>query len=180
MNKLLLCCLLLIGQCNAMKLPDNALMLPGSLKGASVYHDQDGFTIEKDDITHHVKNYNVDAGVRYVSQSDLVKVLTAGTYLKVNQYGNSDDSVTINMCSRLKGGGPMGAWLGGWVGFLGVNAIAHGFYFAASTVANCIVPFSGPVVYATLDKACFLPVQIASKAAGCGLSIICGTFSGPV
>lgn len=109
-------------------------ILPNNRLGNfSVLHDIDGFKIKNEHGLYPVKPWNMDKELRNLSQPNLAKVITANSYLTVNEvYGNKGVDYSLKINHRLPGGGLGGAVLG-WIGGVVVTVFLKGFQSSVSS-----------------------------------------------
>jgi hypothetical protein len=119
----------------------SSVMAPERLGNVVLCHDDDGFSVIKDDKSYPVKNYWVDKSIRNIDTQTLKAFLAKG-YLALNQM--SDGEYTINSKVRALGGGPItgailysltkGTCYGVGVAALGTSVAAVGTGLAGAAV----------------------------------------------
>jgi hypothetical protein len=160
-------CSLAIAGSNTIDIRPTKMLIPGSLDGLKLSHNQGQFRVSHDGEHKLVQNHNVDKEIRAVDAVKLKAMLKNG-YIAVNQSTNGDYKLQYN--GRLKGGLIIGAKIGAWIGKVGVYALGYG-------TISLISFATGPLAkgtFVTLTKFCAGPIESASNAAAVGLGIYMG------
>jgi hypothetical protein len=116
---------------NLIELDRESIVSPTRLNHLSVFHDAEGFIILDKHINIRVKPHNLDKELRNISSRDLATLMTAShRYISLKEIDGEDYKLELN--ERIIGGGPGGAILGWFCGFLGT--------FIAGTIVRNTVP----------------------------------------
>jgi len=117
----------------------SGVMIPEKLGNVRLFHQDNNFVVERDGKQKDIQSCFVSTDIRNISPELLSKFIAADNYLKLSELENTDGSVDykLDVCNRLRGGGPV---LGAFT-FLG-GAIATGL--TATGVLIVTLPVSGP------------------------------------
>jgi len=170
-------CSLVSGYSRADELSD--VKMPATMQNARLFHSENGFTVVQDGNEKNIQSCFVSPDIRNISPELLGKFIAADNYLKLSELNNVNGSVDykLDACSRLRGGGLTGAWLGAIAGKAVVHFVGHGAILLAGA---CTGP-AMPVTVAALEAA-LLPTVIepASNVAAIAGGIAGGVATGPV
>jgi hypothetical protein len=151
---------------NAMIIEKESLSMPIAIQNVAVIHENNSFIIEDDNGAHTLQPYQMSPELRNIPTDKLAKMLTAGSYLKVNK--TLDETYKVDLQQRLQGGGPILSTWGMHIGVAGTNIVGHGVLMFISSFAG---PVAGPAVYQGLAVTYGPAIAATSKAVGLGLAI---------
>ena len=86
----------------------SSIQAPSSLGQVTLYHNESGFNVIQDGISHPVRNYNVDKSLRSIKPKLLGALGNIG-YVRINRL--SDGEFKLDLQGRMNGGGPYFAYL---------------------------------------------------------------------
>lgn len=142
-------------------------------QGHSITHGKGGFRVND----QQVSNDDLSPELRGISRNSLKSIFATGKALRVSRIGNN---YGLDTQSRIKGGGPIGAWLGGWIGY---GSVMTGAKILAAVIAYPVIivcPPAGAVVGFAADTVLGVVAQPIAITAAVGGAIAGGTITGPV
>jgi len=162
--------ILVVSSVNSMELSPNQIQASHRLGDLSVSLSDEGFKVN-DSL---VQRYNMDKDLRDIKRAQLARLLTAGSYIAVNQSNN--DEYSLQLQQRIRGGGVIGASIGSSVGFFGTLFVGASAIVITSWAAG---PLSPAVIYTGLTGAG--PMLLAqAKINGIAGGILGGTITGVI
>ena len=149
-----------------------AANLYANTRNHTVLHDKDGFSVNG----QRVKQEDLSKDLRGISGGALKRLFEKDKALRVSRIGNDYGLDTQN---RVKGGGPVGAWLGGWIGYgsvmTGAKLLTAGITYGTFLVCPPAAPFVG----ALADTVVTVVAQPIAVTAAVGGSLAGAVITGP-
>lgn len=139
-------------------------------------HTGTHFYVEKDGLKKLVNPYDVDQTLRSIPKNKLPQFFQHG-YVSVNQLSNGD--YKLNAHVRGQGGGPLGASVGGWLGWTLTHVVCHGIIHLGCRGADLVVPGSGATAEVGLHAAAQPYIFGAAKVVALNTGMIGAIFTGP-
>jgi len=137
-----------------------------------VTHTNKGFFVDGQKVKHE----DLSKDLQKASKTTLKSLLSKNYKLRVGREGND---FTLKTQQGLRGGGPIGAWVGGWVGYAGVmtgqKLITAGIVYGVAIVC----PPAAIVVGALADTVLTVVAQPIAITAAVGGAIAGGVLTGP-
>lgn len=171
---LLLCSVRLIAmEQQLMRIEQHAVMAPGRLGHVEIYHDDESFTVRKDNIFTKVENAHVSPLLKNLVKNKMLSKFSHDGYITVSQMDNEEFKLDATL--RLTGGGPGGASAGFYIGKFLTYGVCHGAIQVASWFTGPAAPTLSTAAHLTAQPA----IEGASNVVGLCLGLIGGMLTGP-
>jgi len=162
---------------NGMRIPKSAILGKSALGKARLMRDEEGFKVIKKGKSFPIDPTLVEAPLRAMNDEQLGKYLAVA---KIAVSKTSDKNFVLRTHVPGQGGGVVGATIGAWAGYCGVQAGALGIAKLISLPFAAVNPALGFTVYAGCAVAAKILAQPVAVAAGVAGGITVGTLTGPV
>lgn len=150
---------------DAFKVKQSALIASHRLGNIDLYHDDEGFFVERSGSIKRVNNYDIEPSLRDISSEKLEKIEKLGGFISANEMDNGD--VTLKLNARGLGGGPLTGALAYWL-------TKSGCYGTAIAATGTIVVATGGLAGAAVSTGVAATTLGASTGATLASAAITG------
>jgi len=172
---------------DGLKLTDDNLVVsaplvinPSALGALKVYRDDSKFCVQTPKgKLRTIKPCFVNKELRRMDKSELAKLLTAGSYLRLKQ--NAEGDYALDLDGRLQAGGPIGGSIGCFLGKGLVYGVSYGAIGLVSAAVSAVAtPVAGAAVGGALRGIFGPAIEGASNVAAVTCGIAGAALTGPV
>lgn len=161
------------------KIQKSSVFIPSSIGKARLIHDTKGFAVKQQGKLHRVNSYDVDPQLRKITPAQLAAFMKNDGRLTLSKIGDKDFGVKL--AGNLRGGGPIGAAIGAFLGKAAVSVVGHGAILVVSTGAGLV---GGPAAFwatgVALESTCGAAIEAYSMTGAVAGGIAGGVATGPI